>query len=596
MFQISRLFLSVTIGFTLTTLSWLVMQAVEAASVVTEHTDVSESGPSENPLGFDARSLAACLNNITVASTTDSGPETLRQALADICSSGTIEFAAGLASQTIVLTSTELSITKTVTITNPNAPDLKVSGNNAHRVFNVQAGAVVTISNLSIISGTVSSGAPILGAGGGILVNSGATLNVYDSAFTGNSASRGGGVCNHGMLTVNSSTFTGNSASPYGGGGIYNYLGTLKVKESIFSGNSATSSDSHGGGGIYSDFGTATIDSSIFSANSAPGFSGGGAIYNVRSTLIVNNSVFNSNSARDGGGIWNRVGSTTVVNGSTFNGNSATIYGGSIDTEESLTLTNSIFSGNSACLGGGLYNSGSMVITNSTLSGNSATCDGGGIASQGIFALNNSIISGNSAIEGGGGIQNTGRLTLNNSTLSGNSASDGGGLYSFISSSVMDLNNATITDNSATDFGGGISHSPGGTLNLKNTILAGNLGPTAFRDCYGTLNSQGYNLIQDTAGCTIVGDTTGNLVGVAPNLSPLADNGGTTPTHALDSDSPAIDAGSCSGVTVDQRGFMRPVDIPTIPNVDDGCDIGAYEYGSSASPPMTSVYLPIVLK
>ena len=39
---------------------------------------------------------------------------------------------------------------------------------------------------------------------------------------------------------MSNSTFSGNSAD-YGGGGIYNYSGTLTVSNSTFSGNSATS-------------------------------------------------------------------------------------------------------------------------------------------------------------------------------------------------------------------------------------------------------------------------------------------------------------------------------------------------------------------
>jgi len=67
-----------------------------------------------------------------------------------------------------------------------------------------------------------------------------------------------------------------------------------------------------------------------------------------------------------------------------------------------------------------------------------------------------------------------------------------------------------------------------------------------------------------------------------PQLGPLQDNGGPTPTHALLPGSPAIDAGGsdCPPPATDQRGFPRPVD-----GNDDGvatCDIGAYELGGTA--------------
>ncbi len=104
---------------------------------------------------------------------------------------------------------------------------------------------------------------------------------------------------------------------------------------------------------------------------------------------------------------------------------------------------------------------------------------------------------------------------------------------------------------------------------------------TSGVDCYGTLTSQGYNLIADTRNCTITGTTAGNKVGVLAKLGDLANNGGPTLTHALLSGSPAIDAGnpappsSTACPTQDQRKVARPRD-----GNGDGvaqCDIGAVE-------------------
>ena len=104
----------------------------------------------------------------------------------------------------------------------------------------------------------------------------------------------------------------------------------------------------------------------------------------------------------------------------------------------------------------------------------------------------------------------------------------------------------------------------------RNTAVSG-------PEIYGTLESLGYNLIATTAGATITGSTTGNLIGVNPQLGPLADNGGKTHTRALPIGSPAIDAGppACSGLTTDQRGYPRPDDGDM--SGTDECDIGAYE-------------------
>jgi hypothetical protein len=83
----------------------------------------------------------------------------------------------------------------------------------------------------------------------------------------------------------------------------------------------------------------------------------------------------------------------------------------------------------------------------------------------------------------------------------------------------------------------------------------------------GAFLSRGVNLFSSTAGGT--GFSAADLVVADPLLSPLASNGGLTQTHALLSNSPAIDAGTNAGTpTRDQRGFLR----------SGATDLGAYEY------------------
>src|SRR3989337_982403 len=114
-------------------------------------------------------------------------------------------------------------------------------------------------------------------------------------------------------------------------------------------------------------------------------------------------------------------------------------------------------------------------------------------------------------------------------------------------------------------------------LLFRKTIVAGNTASEVGPDCSGTIGSSGYNLVGSTSGCTITGDTTGNLTGVDPLLSPLQDNGGPTLTHPLLPGSPAIAAGNpatpgsggnaCEAT--DQRGVVRPQFA--------ACDMGAFE-------------------
>src|SRR6266545_3766280 len=195
---------------------------------------------------------------ITVTSTADSGMGSLRQALADANDGDTINFDAAV-SGTITLTSGELLVNDSITISGPDADLLAVNGNAASRVFHISSGKTVTISGLTITNGSASGGTYPNNSGGGIF-NDHAALTVNNCALSGNSTSnKGGGILNWGALsgnatlTINDSTLSGNSAT-YGGGGIFNdsvNLGsaTLTINNSTLSGNSANQY----GGGIYND-------------------------------------------------------------------------------------------------------------------------------------------------------------------------------------------------------------------------------------------------------------------------------------------------------------------------------------------------------
>ena len=236
-------------------------------------------------------------------------------------------------------------------------------------------------------------------------------------------------------------------------------------------------------------------------------------------------------------------------------------------TIEGLTLTAGSTTGN----GGAIYSIENLTVTNSTISGNSAGGDGGGIYNYATLAVSNSTISGNSANSRGGGIYNYATLTVNNSTISGNSAnSRGGGIYHYYEGRLT-VRNSTITGNSA-NSGGGI-YNDDGITSVASTIIAGN---SSNNDISGTFNSSGNNLIGNgDGGAGFTNGTNGDIVGTAaapidPGLDPLANNGGTTQTHALQSNSPAIDAGSNpNNLTTDQRGEVRVSGV--------SADIGAYE-------------------
>ena len=196
----------------------------------------------------------------------------------------------------------------------------------------------------------------------------------------------------------------------------------------------------------------------------------------------------------------------------------------------------------------------------------------------GNTTISHSLLSSNIATEthGGGARSYGGVLQFINSTISGNiSAGRGAGLRA--DNGSVEFISSTVAFNTAATAGGGVSVVAAANVQALSSIFSGN--QSAFeRDFSGTMNSLGWSLVQNSSGTIIAGTTTGNRLGVNPFLQPLADNGGPTFTHKLASNSPAIDAGTVSTNTTDQRGIRRPFDIAWATNSFNAADIGAFEY------------------
>ncbi|MCI5194458.1 MAG: choice-of-anchor D domain-containing protein [Candidatus Electrothrix sp. AU1_5] len=311
---------------------------------------------------------------------------------------------------------------------------------------------------------------------------------------------------------------------------------------------------------------------------------------NVGSVLKVSNSHLTLNH-------------TVVTNGNTSIANGGGIYANSA----MLILGNSTVSGNTATgslhsdgYGGGIAAiSSSVVLKNSTVSGNSAE-EGGGFyiyGSSSMAIVEHSTISGNSAgRRGGGGISaiGGGSVILNNSTVSENSAMGnssyygyGGGISATSSDGVF-LLNSTISGNSA-DMAGGIRISSDSEVILNSSLVSGNTAEVEINEVYaiGTVTADSYNVFghsDETTGQAFSGFTPGSSDVNATSdsgtptaldaiLSPLADNGGPTRTHALVAGSPAIDLDTTCSTNADQRGEPRPVGA--------GCDAGSFEFDAS---------------
>ena len=93
--------------------------------------------------------LVARAATIAVTNTNDSGAGSLRQAIADAASGDTITFAPSVTGP-IILTRGELPITTSLTIDGPASGRQAIDGSHLSRVFEVGAGATVTLTNLQI--------------------------------------------------------------------------------------------------------------------------------------------------------------------------------------------------------------------------------------------------------------------------------------------------------------------------------------------------------------------------------------------------------------------------------------------------------------
>src|SRR6476620_9906518 len=169
---------------------------------------------------FCSVSMTAYADIITVTNTNDSGPGSLRQALANANNGDTINFAVTGA---ITLTSGGLGITKNVTISGPGATQLAVNGNQALFVFGVFPQRTVNISGLRIRNAQVG-----VYNNQGTVSDNQVTLTVSSCVLSGNSNA---GISNSGTVTVSNCALSGNS------GGMTSF-GTLTVSYCEISGNS----------------------------------------------------------------------------------------------------------------------------------------------------------------------------------------------------------------------------------------------------------------------------------------------------------------------------------------------------------------------
>ncbi len=312
-------------------------------------------------------------------------------------------------------------VKKSLIITGPqisgyNLPTAVVDAQNQGRVFNISFGVIVTLQNLLIQNGTVTT----------------------DPSY-------GGGIYNSGILFINNCTIQKNTANRHGGG-IYN---TADGNVTITNSN------------VYNN--TATND--------------GGGILNNGNLTLSNSNIYN-NTAHDGGGILN-YGNLTLTNSNIYQNTATTNNGGAIYNSGTLNLTNSTINNNTATHGGGIFNDENayVTLTGSNVCNNTATTSsGGGIYNNvGTVTITNSSLNNNHAPNNNGGaIYNAGTVNLTNTSVYNNNAINGGAIYTYYR--PVTLTGSNLFNNTATGCGGAIYN--GGVATLTFCRITANTAPS----------------------------------------------------------------------------------------------------------------------
>ncbi|OWK36578.1 Fibronectin type III domain protein [Fimbriiglobus ruber] len=294
----------------------------------------------------------------------------------------------------------------------------------------------------------------------------------------------------------------------------------------------------------------------------------------------------------------------TVQNGDSDPSLGGTGFGGGIESAENTTLDSVIVKNSKATSsGGGVAQAirGTLKITNSWIDSNAAVGGVGGgvanIAGSTVKIVNTAITNNTSGTDGGGVASafGTANLVVQNSTIASNKANaDGGGVW-VSAGSTFALDNSTVAlnmadaDNTGGGSGGGLfvaglttPATAQSTIVAKNTVGTSGTDP----DIDGRIDTT-KSLVFNTTGWDQSGSDAATIRGQDPLLGTLQNNGGLSPTLALQSGSPAIDAGSNpDSQTTDQRGtgFARTTGAAT--------DIGAFEFGSTVTITITPATLP----
>jgi hypothetical protein len=544
-----------------------------------------------------------------VSNTNDSGPGSLRAAVAYDDDESPIYFSPNLAGQTIMLTSGPIAIAGNITLTGPGANQLEIESAagattpatpvnlySANGNANDSGGSAngTVMGGVSFVTGKVGAAFQFNGTNGYIAVPPSADVT-GSGAFTVAAWIK---TSSDGVIIQqrDASNFNGEYVLAVISGkinfwdfGNSEYGFNMTSNATVADGNwhyIVAVRQANGAGQIYID---GQLDSSQ-SGNIVPTASN----VNVYIGADLRNVYFGDppeyfNGLIDEVAIYHSALTAAQIDQSYSIANGGRVF--VVEPGATFTLVGLTVAGGVNAAGGGIYNAGNLTVINSVLSSDVAQAAPGGYAAD---AFGGAIYNGS-----GASLTVTGSTFFNDSAIgwagytpgvTGVDGSGRGGAIYSAASGLLELTNDTFSDNTATvagptpfglagpygAFGGSIDNA-GSAYIVNTTIAHGSVDAPVIPggdvdDGAGIENDAGAKLAMFN---TIVADDSGgndvanlgallgsnNLVmtsvgvptGVValtsdPQLQLLAYNGGTTPTLALSPTSPAVGAGSTSAI------------------------------------------------